>query len=65
MIKFPQTLREYTDGKLWKGERKESIAKRILYTLPDIDDAQELAQRKIYLAYFYFDKGAYFCLPKF
>ena len=48
MIKFPQTLREYTDGKLWKGERKESIAKRILYTLPDIDDAQELAQRKIY-----------------
>ncbi len=64
MIKFPQTLREYTDGKLWKGERKESIAKRILYTLPDIDDAQELAQRKIYLAYFYFDKGEYFLSAK-
>lgn len=61
---FPTTLSEYTDGKLWKGEREESVAKRILYSLPDVDDHGELAVRKLYLAYFYFDKGEYFLSAK-
>lgn len=64
MIKFPTTLKEYTDGRLWRGERNESVAKRILFNLPLIDDPQELAQRKLYLAYFYFDKGMYFLSVK-
>ncbi len=64
MIKFPTTLNEYTDGKLWKGERKESVAKRVLYGLSDVDDPEELKQRKLYLAYFYYDKGAYFLSAK-
>ncbi len=64
MIKFPSTISEYTDGKLWKGKREEGIAKRILYSLDTIDDHTELVNRKLYLAYFYFDKGMYYLSAK-
>lgn len=64
MIKFPNTLSEYTDGKLWHGKTEESIAKRILYNLYAIDDKKELADRKLYLAHFYADKGSYFLSAK-
>lgn len=64
MIRFPSTVSEYTDGKLWRGKREESIAKRILFSLDAIDDHDELVNRKLYLAYFYFDKGMYYLSAK-
>lgn len=59
MIKFPATLSEYTNGKLWKNGVKESIARRILVSFDTLKDKKERNLRKMYLANFYYEKGAY------
>ncbi|MDE6210866.1 MAG: hypothetical protein K2G42_02705 [Clostridia bacterium] len=59
MIKFPTTISEYTDGKLWRQGVDESIARRILVDLHKIEDKQELDLRKMYLAHFYCQIGEY------
>lgn len=59
ILKFPTTLKEYTNGNLWNNGTKESIAKRIVYGMDKIDNQKELAERKFYLARFYYDKGCY------
>ncbi len=59
MIKFPTTVSEYTDGKLWREGTDESIARRILVDLHKVEDRQELGLRRMYLAQFYCDIGEY------
>lgn len=59
MIKFPTTISEYTDGKLWRQGVDESIARRILVDLHKIEDKDELDLRKMYLAHFYCEIGDY------
>ena len=59
MIKFPTTVMEYTDGKLWRQGVDESIARRILVDLHKIEDKSELDLRKMYLAHFYYRIGDY------
>ncbi|MDE7348115.1 MAG: hypothetical protein K2N53_00450, partial [Clostridia bacterium] len=59
MIKFPTTISEYTDGKLWREGVDESIARRILVDLHKIEDKQEIDLRKMYLAHFYCEIGDY------
>ena len=59
MIKFPTTISEYTDGKLWRKGIDESIARRILVDLHKLEDQKELNLRKMYLAHYYYQIGDY------
>jgi len=59
IIKFPNTINEYTNGKLWREGTQESVARRILFTLDEVEDYDEFTQRRMYLAHFYYDIGQY------
>ncbi|MDE6188876.1 MAG: hypothetical protein K2G37_01145 [Clostridia bacterium] len=58
-VKFPQTLTEYTNGELWYDGVDEAIARRILFSLKDVKDFQEMRLRKKYLAHYYCERGDY------
>lgn len=57
MIKFPTTISEYTDGKLWRNGIDESIARRILVDLYKLESQKERDLRKMYLAHYYYGIG--------
>ncbi|MDE5654367.1 MAG: hypothetical protein K2I46_02030, partial [Clostridia bacterium] len=59
MIKFPTTISEYTDGKLWRNGIDESIARRILVDLYKVEGQKERDLRKMYLAHYYCQIGDY------
>lgn len=59
VIKFPQNIEEYTNGDLWYEGIDESIARRILFSLNKVEDANEMRLRKIYLAHYYCEREDY------
>ncbi len=58
-IKFPQNIDGYTLGKLWRDGVDEGVARRLLFSLNEVDDEEEMAKRKLYLAYFYYSREDY------
>ena len=58
-IKFPQNIEEYTNGKLWYDGIDESVARRILFSLNQVEDKREMRLRKTYLAHFYCEREDY------
>ena len=59
MIKFPTTISEYTDGKLWRQGVDEYCPRRILVDLHKIEDKDELDLRKDVFGAFYCEIGDY------